>query len=205
MMKLQSLHNMAALAFAILAIAPSAHGEGIPDFRHIKVESPTSLSPHDAELIYKEIRGDMAAAYARTGLALVRDYSTWRRYNRAPYRSDTHGNRFVNNYANAKAIGYEMLENGIKMPPGAVFAKDSFTLSTAGAVQSGRLFVMEKLAPDANPVTEDWRYMMIGADGTLIGDTMAASVAQVDFCHICHKVRRTKDYLFYVPPDYRQP
>jgi len=64
--------------------------------RHFSVPNPARLSGADAASIYDRIRDDMVAAY-RLSQNLVTDlYYTWRRYNRIPYLSATHGNRYIN-------------------------------------------------------------------------------------------------------------
>ena len=52
------------------------------------------------------------------------DYRTWRRYNKTPYRSATHGERFVNNSGNIAAKAYRNYENAGDMPTGAILAND---------------------------------------------------------------------------------
>ena len=89
------------------------------------------------------------------------------------------------------------------MPAGSVIVKDSFEVTEGGDVLPGRLFAMEKRPRGTLPATGDWRYIMIGADGAVIADTLADTAAKAEFCHVCHKVRSSKDFLFYVPPDFR--
>ena len=177
----------------------------VPDFRHMKIENPATLSDAGAEAIYSQIQVELAKAFARSGKRLVNGYTAWKRYNLTPYLSSTHGDRYINNFANDKTVGYDTLKKGSKMQVGTVIAKDGFAVTEQGEVLPGRLFVMEKLAAGASPDTGDWRYLTIENDGSVIGDSIDDPQNSMEFCHVCHKVRASRDFLFYVPPDYRLP
>ena len=162
------------------------------------IDNPASLSGEKAEAVYAEIQAELTAAFARSGEAAAADYSGWRRYNRVPYLSSTHGDRYINNFANEKAAGYDALQKGSRMQNGAVFAKDGFAVSSDGEVLPGRLFIMEKLGTNSSPSTGDWRYVTIDSDGSIIGDSTKDPQNTMEFCHVCHKVRASKDFLFFV-------
>ena len=89
--------------------------------------------------------GEMQAAYAKSGGPVSNSYQGWTRYSNFAYVSVTHGNRYVQNYGNAKAKAYGKFENAGRMPVGAILAKDSFQVTGAGKVAVGPLFVMEKM------------------------------------------------------------
>jgi hypothetical protein len=99
--------------------------------RHFRVPNPARLSDADAVSIYDRIRDDMVAAYRLSQDPVTDRYDAWRRYNRAPYRSTTHGDRYINNYANPLAESYGQ-KGDARMPTGAVLAKDSFTVTAQG-------------------------------------------------------------------------
>ncbi|NND50578.1 MAG: hypothetical protein HKN60_10035 [Rhizobiales bacterium] len=189
----------AAMIFALTdPVRSSSHLMG-----HITIETPGQLTPDEASEVYQELADKMARGYADTGYAIVRDYQNWTLYNTSPYLSATHGNRYVNNYANDKAIGYERVGDGVVMPEGAVFAKDSFTVTDEDQLLPAPLFVMEKLAAGKSPDTADWRYVSILPDGTVFGDSQGASADRTIFCHECHIAVAEDDYLFYVPEEFR--
>jgi hypothetical protein len=171
--------------------------------RHFRVPNPARLSDADALSIYDRIRDDMAAAYRLSRDPVASQFHRWRRYNRAPYLSATHGNRYINNYANAEARSYGEKNSG-PMPAGAVMAKDSFTVTRQGDVFTGPLFVMEKMPPGFSAETRDWRYTMIMPDGSLFGTTDGAGSERVEFCATCHATAgAAADDLFFVPEKYR--
>ena len=131
-------------------------------------------------------------------------YLAWPRYNAEPYRSAQHGERFVNNYANDKARAYRLYEDSGPMPVGAILVKDSFAVTQRGDVFSGPLFVMEKMPPDFEPSSGDWRYTMIMPDGSLLGTTNGSGSARMEFCVTCHAaVSADQDHMFYVPKAHR--
>ena len=171
--------------------------------RHFKIERPANLSAAEALAIYDNIADAMAQGYALSGELAAQQYPKWRRYNSAPYRSATHGNRYVNNYANAKTKGYGALKPGERMPPGAVLAKDAFTVSADGDVYGGPLFIMEKLGQGVSPETGGWRYVMIMPDGSYFGDSTGDGAQRVKFCNGCHQTA-ADDRLFFIPQKYRR-
>ena len=90
------------------------------------------------------------------------------------------------------------------MPVGARIAKDSFTVSPAGQVAVGPLFMMEKMQDGFNDASDDWRYAMIMPDGSLFGVTGGQDDQQVQFCAECHAaVAEDQDSLFFLPEEFR--
>lgn len=172
--------------------------------RHFRVPNPARLSDVEALSIYDRIRDDMVAAYRLSRSPIAGRYYKWRRYNRAPYRSATHGERYVNNYANAEAAEDYGRSDADAMPPGAVLAKDSFTVTGQGDVFTGPLFLMEKMPSGFAERTRDWRYTMIMPDGSLLGTTEGDGAERVEFCASCHATAGDdRDHLFFVPESYR--
>jgi hypothetical protein len=146
----------------------------------------------------------MVAAYQLSRDAASKAYRGWRRYNRAPYRSATHGDRYINNYANAIARDYGRFGDVGELPVGAVLAKDSFAVTAQGDVFTGPLFLMEKMDKGFDPENRNWRYSMILPDGSIFGETKGDNAARVGFCAICHQAAGDdNDHLFFVPEDNR--
>ncbi len=112
---------------------------------HIAIENPAKLKDPQIQEAYRKVSGDMVKGYSSSRHGYARDYVRWRRYSRVPYLSATHGNRYVNSYANEAAKNYDQLQKGDKLPVGSILAKDSFTVTQEGSVFPGALFVMEKL------------------------------------------------------------
>lgn len=172
--------------------------------RHFRVERPADLSDADALSVYSRILDDMVAGYRLSGDTTARDFRAWRRFNKAPYRSQTHGERFVNNYGNATAKAYGAYEKAGSLPVGSILAKDSFAVTSSGDVFTGPLFLMEKMPAGFNAASRDWRYSMIMPDGSLFGVTGGSGSARVEFCITCHQAAGDeRDHLFFMPEAYR--
>ena len=169
---------------------------------HIKIQEPGNLGPKQAEEIYLQAIERLARGYGFAADKTAAGYRNWTRYNSSPYRSATHGNRYVNNYANATGRTYTKLKPGEMLPEGTVLAKDSFTVTKDNTVFSAPLFVMEKLGKGKSPRTGDWRYLMIMPDGSVFGDSQGASAKRVRFCHTCHLSVKKDDYVFNVPDEF---
>ena len=171
--------------------------------RHFRERDVLKLTPVQAAKVYKALRDSMMAGYAASGDSAAVEFGEWPRYNTAPYRSATHGLRYVNNYANEAAQIYRLYEKAGKLPVGAIVAKDSFSVSIDGEHRQGPLFIMEKMEPGFNYVSGDWRYTMIMPDGEVFGVTKGMNSERVHYCIGCHLAQEDKDHLFFVPKAYR--
>ncbi len=200
---LLSVAALFAALHAALAQDQTAQAELSQPTRHFRVEQPANLTGQDAMTIYARILDDLTQGYAVSGDASSKSYRGWRKYNRVPYRSATHGERYVNNYANTAAQAYGKFEEVGRLPEGALLAKDSFAVTSRGDVFSGPLFLMERMEAGFSPETNDWRYSMIMPDGSIFGITKGAGAERVAFCHACHEAVGGSDNLFFVPEENR--
>jgi hypothetical protein len=114
-----------------LAAASTARAQEGGPTKHFSVDNPAELSDADAEDIYRRLTAPLRKGYGLSDHPVARAYQSWSRYNTAPYRSETHGERFVNNYANGSARAYGTFEEAGQLPAGSVVAKDSFAVTAA--------------------------------------------------------------------------
>lgn len=188
------------------AAPPETSAAGIAEIErvgeHFRLANPARLDDREAEAIYQATRAAMQAGFALSGDPVASAYQLWQRFNRAPYRSATHGERLVNNYANDAARGYGSVT---PLPVGSILAKDAVTVTADGAIHPGSLALMEKMPPGFDAEGHDWRYTLIMPDGDVLGTTAGAGAAQVDFCRECHAAAgAAADFLFLVPSAYRR-
>ncbi|GMQ76130.1 MAG: hypothetical protein BMS9Abin01_1395 [Gammaproteobacteria bacterium] len=179
-------------------------GEAANPRRHYRLRDPEPLDAERAAEIYAIAREAMRVGYPLSGLQVARGYQNWRRYNSAPYLSASHGNHYLNNYANERARAYGEFEAAGRLPVGAVIAKDSFSVTKSGGILLGPLFIMEKMPKGFNYVSGDWKYTLVRADGTLFGETNGPGATRVEYCIACHLARERYDHLYFVPKDYRR-
>ncbi len=181
----------------------AAYAQTADQDAHLAIENPADLNKEEAQKHYKSLMRRMSRGYAAAQLDLIRNYQNWPLFNDAPYISATHGERYVNSYANRMAHNYGTMQEEEVLPVGSVLAKDSMTVTDEGNIHPGALFVMEKLPAGTNPETADWRYIMVMPDGSLFGDTMGFRASEVEYCHVCHEAVADRDYTFYVPEEFR--
>jgi hypothetical protein len=179
-------------------------GEAANPRRHYRLRDPEPLDPERAAEIYAIAREAMRAGYPLSGSQVARDYLSWRRYNSAPYLSATHGNHYLNNYANERALAYGEFEGAGRLPVGSVIAKDSFSVTRSGSILIGPLFIMEKMPQGFSYVSGDWKFTLVRPDGTLFGETNGPGAKRVEYCITCHLARERYDHLYFVPKDYRR-
>ena len=168
---------------------------------HIKApDADLTLKPAVAEKIYRRLKKQMAAAFALSGKSTVKRYQAWPRYNKTPYQSTQHGDRYLNNYVNKIGQAYGKFEQSGKMPVGSVLAKDSFTVLKNGQKLPGPIFIMEKMKTGFRPDFGNWRYSMILPDGSFVGETGGEGGENVEYCGVCHAgVPAAQDHMFYLP------
>ena len=171
--------------------------------RHFRVRDPARIGGAEAEAVYRGLAADMAAIYALSGDPLAASYQGWGRYNSAPFLSATHGQRYVNTYANRLARDYGRFEDAGAFPVGAVIAKDSIAITASGEVYPGPLFLMEKMPEGFSNASGDWRYTMVMPDGSLFGVTRGEGAQRVEYCIGCHLARERHDHLYFPPKEFR--
>jgi len=171
---------------------------------HFEVVDPAEkLGPDKAEAIYHRMLKRLRAAYALSGERTAGAYARWQRFNLAPYESEQHGGRYLNNYGNTASRAYGRFESAGILPPGAIIAKDSFSVNKDGQVMPGPLFIMEKMAPGFDAKSGDWRYSQIMPDGSILGISKGPGGENMEFCADCHARVTRQDHLFFLPQDYR--
>lgn len=197
--------GLSTISIAVGLLGPgSLANEEPPSGGHFHVQMPGVLTQDEAQEIYAGIANDMTNAYGLSQDRSSKRYQRWPRYNATPYQSATHGNRYVNNYANPIAGDYDRLAEVNSLPVGSVLAKDSFAVTDTGDVFLGPLFLMEKMEPGFSPEGHDWRYSMIMPDGSYFGVTGGDAAEKVEFCRTCHETAGDEvDHLFFVPEEFR--
>jgi cytochrome P460 len=194
----------AVMLAAIFVTAAWAQTNSSGQLQHPKVPNPATLTGPRAEAVYQAVRGQLRANYLRAGDPIAEAYQTWRRFNRLPYRSGPHGERFVNHYGNAKAADYGKFEDLSPLPEGAIIIKDSFTVTRNGDLKSGPLFMMEKMPAGFPSRAGTWRFMMLRGNGALVGITDGVDADKVRFCAECHfNAGAKRDYLYFMPREVR--
>ena len=232
-------------AFVVFGAMSASHGANPCAAKNVCAANPCAVNPcaanpcapaaaaklSDAEAAatYDNIAKGLRAGYAKSGHPVATAYFKWKRYNRVPYVSETHGGRYVNNYANGVARAYSKFDKAGVMPVGSVLAKDSFQVApknpcaaknpcnpgaanpcaanpcaAKGGASAGPLFLMEKMNAGFSPKTGNWRYTMIMPNGAVFGTTKGKNADKVQFCAECHgSVADEQDSLFFLPKAYR--
>ncbi len=196
----QTIYSLLAIAFVLLAF--NAEAQEVPG-AHLAIKSPAILEKSEINKVYDELKERMAGGYELSKLPIIKNYQSWKQYNNQPYISATHGQRYVNNYANRLVTNYGNLKKGGAYPVGTVFAKDTITVTAQKKTYPGAIFIMEKLAKGKSPKTADWRYVMVLPDGSMFGDTIGDQPEEVEYCYACHIQKSRQDYVFFVPGKYR--
>lgn len=182
--------------------------------RHFRLRHVAELDPEESARIYDLVKGALAKGYAASGFKGAGSYQSLTRYNDAPYESSSHGNHYLNNYANDIARDYGKFEQGAPLPEGSIIFKDSFSVTEiqqrfsgtkSRQIVLGPLFIMRKMAKGFNRVTGDWQYIQIQPDGEILGMTGGKGAEHVEYCIGCHLAREQLDHLYFIPEARRRP
>jgi len=171
--------------------------------RHFRLRNPKKLESDEANRIYSFIKSALSSGYTASGISIFDNYQSWQRFNTAPYLSSTHGNHYLNNYANEIAKSYGNFEDAGVLPEGSILVKDSFSVTQSREIVLGPMFVMQKMSAGFNEVSGNWKYLQIQPDGTLLGETNGAGLQRVEYCVPCHLARESFDHLYFIPQQYR--
>ena len=216
MQSLSCVKIVVYLSVSFVLSAPTVYGQrtsdieisnisGSPDAprRHSRVKDTLALEDKEALRVYAIVRPALAASVGASVRNDHRNYQSLNHFNSAPYRSASHGNHYLSNYANDRGSIYGKYEDAGVLPAGAVLYKDSFSVASNHEVILGPLFIMEKMQKGFNPVSGDWKYIQINPTGEVVGETNGPGSEKVEYCVACHLTREQFDHLFFLPEKYR--
>ena len=167
------------------------------------------IGPDEANRLYDCIEAAMIESYSRaSGVPGVPGFRGWQVVSTSPLVSATHGSMMVRHIANPVAAElYTQWEGmaGQRFAEGSILAKESYRITPEGEVRAGPLFLMEKAAPGAAPVTGDWIYTRVFTNGR-VQRTLGPDSDRLMFCHDCHAATiDTYDAMFFPPEEFRIP
>jgi hypothetical protein len=161
------------------------------------------LSDAEAAATGDCMRPGLEARAAASDVPAMRPAAPWQRFSTQFFRSE-HG-RYLEVWGNPQAADYaRRWEDSIPLPAGAIVKKHGYTVLQSGEVVFGPQFTMEKRPAGTAPQANDWRFALIDGNGATIGETGGRNSDAVAFCIACHKSAWRQDFLFFVPPPYRQ-
>ena len=166
--------------------------------------SVVEITDAEADLAYNCLKAEIIAAYSKVDMPQIKNHTNWKIFNSSTYLSETHGGRYLNNYANSIAeSAYGKYEDVTQMPVGSVVLKDGFAVNKTGQTGLSPLFVMEKMKAGFNKPTGDWRYTLIMPNGAVVGTTKGKGSSSVQFCVDCHIGGEDNDFMLFLPDEYR--
>ncbi len=180
---LRTILRTAAAAAGFLAITSAAQAAPCDPGK-----DGDDLIFEEAQVVYDCIADALHAGYMKGDkkwipIGYVADYRSWTPANTLPANPGFHGGRFLLTWVNDVGAEEYMKfaeEDAVNIPAGTVIAKESFSVTVAGKVKHGPLFIMEKRVAGTSPATNDWYYMAVAPNGT----PMAVNVMKA--CNECH-------------------
>lgn len=149
--------------------------------------APDDLSLDEVGAVYERLKDALHAGY-QTGdkrwipADYVRNCRSWKAAFRFPANSGFHsGRRLFTSVNEAGLEAYIAYAEDPEIPAGTLIAKESFTISDDGTARPGPLFFMKKVSAGTSPETDDWHYIMAGADGR------PQAVGVITACSQCHQ------------------
>jgi hypothetical protein len=84
--------------------------------RHSRIKNTLDLEDDEALRIYGIVRSSLAEGIAASTMKKYKGNQELRQFNTVPYRSSSHGNRYLNNYANDIGVAYGKYERAGVLP-----------------------------------------------------------------------------------------
>ena len=159
----------AALTFLLAACATEGSKSAKAECSVGKAGDELSLA--EANTAYACIAESLHAGYKKgkkrwVNADHVANYRSWTQASTVPANPQMHGDRFLMTWVNSTgAAEYLKYAENPSIPVGTVLAKESFSVTDAGKVKKGPLFLMEKVAAGTSPKTDDWFYSMVSPKG----------------------------------------
>lgn len=76
-------------------------------------------------------------------------------------------------------------------------------MTGTGGILLGPLFLMAKMPQGFNYLSGNWKFTLVQPDGSVLGETNGPGSARVEYCIACHLAVEHQDYLYFIPPAYR--
>ncbi len=179
---INTLRSVALLAAAI-AIPTGAGAAGCDPGK-----PGNELTFEEAQAVYDCIADSLHAGYMQGDKhwippEFVADYRGWTPVNTMPANPGFHGGRFLLTWVSEPGAEeyLKYKEEDVNIPSGTVIAKESFSVTDAGKVEKGPLFIMQKVEAGISPETDDWYYMMVAPNGA------PQAVPVITACSECHQ------------------
>ena len=189
---MKSLTKLSAAAFVMLM--GTAQGALADGHSCTFEKDPIDFDQSEIDALYACVVDTLAEGYAAEGHEIGSVYRDWAPTATGPYNPGTHGERFLNTFANdVAAEQYLQYAYGddLVMPVGSILAKESYKLRGDGTPRPGPLFIMTKV--EAGGEAEEfgnWVYSGVQPNGKNMG-------VKQSFCHNCHQAFADQDSMGY--------
>jgi len=155
------------------------------------------ITSSDLIYAYDCIEKYMLKAYKNSPSDIVPKYRGWLKVNKsifyAPANDYGWGNIFVNN----KAEKYKYNKYISDFEKGSIIVKESFVFDLRGKISPGPLFYMLKMGKGFNKISNDWKFVEVGSDGSFI-ETNDSDKEATKRCIHCHSAKMKNDFLFFL-------
>ena len=195
------------------AVTKKCHIKEIP----IKIESYLDISPHlkarkksgkwvaldyvitkkDLVAAYKCISKEILNTYTKIDFGAALNFRDWLKVNEVSFYAPANDFGWANIFVNKTAEKYKINKYISEFDKGSIIVKESFVFDINGYVSVGPLFYMVKMEEGFNTESNNWKFVEVSYDGTLV-ETNRSDPKATQRCIKCHGKRKTTDFLYFI-------
>jgi hypothetical protein len=155
------------------------------------------ITQSDLIYAYNCISENMLSVYKKSNSDVVLNYRKWLKVNKISFYAPANNFGWGNVFVNKIAEKYKLKKYISDFEKGSIIAKESFVFDLQGNILVGPLFYMVKMKKGFNEISNDWKFVEVGLDGSLI-ETIRSNKDLTRRCIQCHSTQRSKDFLYFI-------
>jgi hypothetical protein len=155
------------------------------------------ISRKDVVAAYKCISEEMLNTYKKMGFRVALNFRNWLKVNEVSFYAPANDFGWGNIFVNKIAEKYKINKYISDFEKGSIIVKESFVFDINGYISVGPLFYMEKMEKGFNIESNDWKFVEVNYDGTLI-ETNRLDPKATQRCIKCHGKRKNTDFVYFI-------
>ncbi|MDC0033628.1 cytochrome P460 family protein [Alphaproteobacteria bacterium] len=195
------------------AVTKKCHIEEIPK----KIESYLDISPHlrareksgkwvaldhvitktNVVAAYECISKEIFDTYKNSDSRVTLNFRNWLKVNKVSFYAPANDFGWGNIFVNKIAEKYKINKYISDFNKGSIIVKESFVFDVNGYISVGPLFYMVKMEEGFNLASNDWKFVEVNNDGSLI-ETNHSDPKATKRCIKCHGKRKNTDFLYFI-------
>ena len=126
------------------------------------------ITKKDIAAAYKCISKEILNTYRKSDSRVALNFRNWLKVNKISFYAPANDFGWGNIFVNKIAEKYEINKYISDFSKGSIIVKESFVFATNGYISVSPLFYMVKMEKGFNIASNDWKFVEVNYDGTLV-------------------------------------